>query len=158
MARGKRLCPHHRVRRQLLELSEWRWALAPRFDPDVRSAAERTARVRGLSGTDLDSAVEAAQLKAAVNHSRRAAGTAYPEATQDGSGLDSECAWWVAVAQAFRGSPVVNAAITEARVHRVRGVLFTSPGRQGPGAALEPRGTSGISRFPAEHRACRRPR
>ncbi|MBE1465274.1 MAB_1171c family putative transporter [Kibdelosporangium phytohabitans] len=129
VARGKRFCPHHRVRRQLLELSEWRWALAPRFDPDVRCAAERIGSMRGLSGTDLDAVVEAAQLKAAINHSRRVSGTAHPEVTQDGSGLDSECAWWVAVAQAYRGSSVVNAALTEARVHRVRGLLFTSPGR-----------------------------
>ncbi|SMC85190.1 MAB_1171c family putative transporter [Kibdelosporangium aridum] len=130
VARGKRFCPHHRVRRQLLELSEWRWTLAPRFDPDVRAAAERIGSMRGLSGVDLDATVEAAQLKAAINHSRRrGSGQPCPEATHDGSGLDSEYAWWVAVAHAFRNSSVVSAALTEARVHRVRGFLFTSSGR-----------------------------
>nr|WP_042195263.1 MAB_1171c family putative transporter [Kibdelosporangium sp. MJ126-NF4]CEL21868.1 putative integral membrane protein [Kibdelosporangium sp. MJ126-NF4]CTQ92648.1 putative integral membrane protein [Kibdelosporangium sp. MJ126-NF4] len=143
VARGKRFCPHHRLRRQLLELSEWRWALAPQFDPDVRSAAQRIGSMRGLSGTDLDSVVEAAQLEAAIHRSRQVSATVCPdvtrcevthsevthsEVTQDGSGLDSEYTWWVAVAQAFRGSTVVTAALTEAGAHRARGELFTPTG------------------------------
>jgi Family of unknown function (DUF6545) len=128
VARGKRLDPHHRVRRQLLELSEWRWTLAPRFDPAVRAAAERIGAARGLSGVDLDATVEAAQLKAAIQRTRRArAVTPVPhEDTQDGSGLDSEYAWWVAVGHAFRHSNVVTTALTEARAPRARGLQFTS--------------------------------
>jgi hypothetical protein len=127
VARGKRFDPHHRVRRQLLELSEWRWTLAPRFDPEVRAAAERIGALRGLSGVDLDATVEAAQLKAAIHHTRRAPGSpVVREVTQDGSGLDSEYAWWVAVAHAFRHSNVVIAALTEVREPRSRSFLFTS--------------------------------
>ncbi|MBP2323058.1 hypothetical protein JOF56_003443 [Kibdelosporangium banguiense] len=127
VARGKRFDPHHRVRRQLLELSEWRWTLAPRFDPEVRAAAERIGTMRGLTGVDLGATVEAAQLKAAVMHTRRASGPPVEgEATQDGSGLDSEYAWWVAVAHAFRHSNVVTAALAEAREPRARSFLFTS--------------------------------
>jgi hypothetical protein len=114
VAKGKKFSPHHRVRRQMLELSEWRWALAPRFNPSVRAAAERIAIDRGLSGDELLATVEAAQLKAAI-HSGRKTGDALVEATQDGSGLDSEYAWWIAVAKAFRHSPVVTAALAEAR-------------------------------------------
>ncbi|MET0233980.1 MAG: MAB_1171c family putative transporter [Kibdelosporangium sp.] len=127
VARGKRFDPHHRVRRQLLELSEWRWTLAPRFDPDVRAAAERIGALHGLAGVDLDATVEAAQLKAAIQHTRRAAGPAVVgEVTQDGSGLDSEYAWWVAVAHAFRQSTVPNRALAEAREPRTHSFLFTS--------------------------------
>lgn len=113
VAKHKKFSPHHRVRRQMLELSEWRWALAPRFDPTVRAAAERIGTARGLSGDELLATVEAAQLKAAI-HSGRESDHVVVEATRDGSGLDSEYAWWVAVAKAFRGSPVVTAALAEA--------------------------------------------
>jgi hypothetical protein len=127
VARGKRFDPHHRVRRQLLELSEWRWTLAPRFDPEIREAAERIGEMRGLRGVDLDATVEAAQLKAAIHHTRRATGSpVVREITQDGSGLDSEYAWWVAVAHAFRHSNVVTATLAEAREPRTRSFLFTS--------------------------------
>jgi hypothetical protein len=112
VAKGKKFSPHHRVRRQMLELSEWRWTLAPRFDPRVRAAAERIGLDRGLSGDELLATVEAAQLKAAI-HSGRKVGEVPVEATQDGSGLDSEYAWWMAVAKAFRYSPVVTTALTE---------------------------------------------
>ncbi len=114
VAKGKKFSPHHRVRRQLLELSEWRWALAAKFSDDVRAAAERIGIERGLSGDDLLATIEAAQLKAAIQ-TRRQGGSASSVETppRDGSGLDSEYAWWVAVAWAFRHSPVVSAALAE---------------------------------------------
>ncbi|TCO65894.1 MAB_1171c family putative transporter [Actinocrispum wychmicini] len=114
VAKGKKFSPHHRVRRQMLELSEWRWALAPRFDPTVRATAERIGVGCGLSGDELLATVEAAQLKAAI-HAGRESDTVMVEATTDGSGLDSEYAWWVAVAKAFRDSPVVTAALAQPR-------------------------------------------
>jgi hypothetical protein len=40
--------------------------------------------------------------------------------------LDSEYAWWVAVAHAFRHSNVVTATLAEAREPRTRSFLFTS--------------------------------
>ncbi|MET0134993.1 MAG: MAB_1171c family putative transporter [Kibdelosporangium sp.] len=126
VAKGKRVDPHHRVRRQLLEISEWRWTLAPRFDPEVRAAAERIGRERGLPEPELAAAIEASQLKAAIQCRRAARTAARPEATQDGSGLDSEYTWWLAVAHAFRSSSVVTAAVAEASEGRSRGFLFTS--------------------------------
>lgn len=126
VAKGKTFSPHHRVRRQLLELSEWRWTLAPRFDPNVRAAAMRIGRERGLPEHELLAAVEAAQLKAAI-HSRQATMSNAPvEATQDGSGLDSEYGWWVGVARAFRQSGVVAAALAEAGEPCPRSFVVTS--------------------------------
>ncbi|GAA3438842.1 DUF6545 domain-containing protein [Kutzneria kofuensis] len=98
--RGKRFDPHHRVRRALLELGEWRWALTSRFDPAVAARAERRARRAGLTGTALLAAVEAAQLKAAARSERRHA--AHPAPTADGIGVVDECTWWTAVARAYR--------------------------------------------------------
>jgi hypothetical protein len=127
VAKGKRFDPHHRVRRQLLEISEWRWTLAPRFDPEVRAVAERIGRERGLPESELAATIEAAQLKAAIQWRRAAGSGALAEPTKDGSGLDSEYAWWVAVAHAFRQSSVVTAALAETSSEtRSRGFLFTT--------------------------------
>jgi hypothetical protein len=127
VAKGKTFSPHHRVRRQLLELSEWRWALAPRFDPEVRAAAERIGIDRGLTGDELLAAVEAAQLKAAIVTRRQGQTAMSPvvEITRDGSGLDSEYAWWIAVARALRHSPVVSAALAEATSAEPRRFFLT---------------------------------
>jgi hypothetical protein len=104
--RGKRFDPHHRVRRVLLELGEWRWALASRFDPAVAARAEQRARRAGLTGTALLAAVEAAQLKAAARSERRHAAHTAP--TADGTGVVDECAWWTAVARAGRNQPQLD--------------------------------------------------
>jgi hypothetical protein len=128
VAKGKKFSPHHRVRRQVLELSEWRWALAPRFDPEVRAAAERIALDSGLTGAEFHATVEAAQLKAAIHTRRQKTGTGVvvAEITQDGSGPDSEYSWWVKVAEAFRRSPVVTAALAESTEPRPRSFFLTS--------------------------------
>jgi uncharacterized membrane protein len=102
VGRGKRFDPHHRVRRVLLELGEWRWALASRFDPAVAAHAARHARRAGLTGTALLATVEAAQLKAAAQSKRRH--DTHPAPTADGIGVIDECAWWTAVARAGRAS------------------------------------------------------
>jgi hypothetical protein len=143
VAKGKRFDPHHRVRRQLLELSEWRWALAPRFDPAVRAAAERIGQARGLRAEALQATVEAAQLKAAVRSSRAASpvAVAVAEAPHDGSGVDGEYNWWAGVARAFERSAVVTAALVEAKPGR-RGVFVTSASRQGSVSSPGRRGTS----------------
>jgi Na+-translocating ferredoxin:NAD+ oxidoreductase RnfA subunit len=99
---GKRFDPYHRVRRMLLELGEWRWALTSRFDPDVAARAERRSRRAGLSGTALLAAVEAAQLKAATRGEHRHAEHRAP--TADGTGIADECAWWTAVARSYAES------------------------------------------------------
>jgi hypothetical protein len=126
VAKGKTFSPHHRVRRQLLELSEWRWTLAPRFDAEVRAAAERIGLDRGLVGDELLAAVEAALLKAAIQTRRKAPQPPLVETTRDGSGLDSEYAWWIAVARAFRHSPVVTAALAEAASAEPRRFFLTT--------------------------------
>jgi hypothetical protein len=106
VGRGRRFDPYHRVRRALLELGEWRWALTSRFDPDVAARAEQLGRHAGLAGTALLAAVEAAQLKAAAGTARRAAGHHAP--TADGTGVADECAWWTAVARAYRRPPLTE--------------------------------------------------
>lgn len=100
VARGKRFDPHHRVRRMLLELGEWRWALTPRLNPTVAAEAERLGRDAGLTGTALAAAVEAARLKAAATSDHHAPyGDVRPT---DGTGVADERAWWTAVARAYR--------------------------------------------------------
>ncbi|GAA0610183.1 hypothetical protein GCM10010174_29440 [Kutzneria viridogrisea] len=109
VSRRKWFDPHHRVRRAVLELDEWRWALTSRFDPAVRDAADSLGRQAGLGGQELAVVVEAAQLKAAL--SSTATREREPDgAAADGTGLAEECAWWLAVARAYRHSPVVVAA------------------------------------------------
>ena len=110
VSRGKRFDPYHRIRRSLLELGEWRWALSARFDPTVAAQADRLGRRAGLTGTALSAVVEAAQLKAAASKPPR--GNADVRTlTADGTGVAGERAWWTAVALAYRRSPVVASSV-----------------------------------------------
>lgn len=126
VARGRRLDPHHRVRRLTIELNDLRWELAPLFDPAVGAAAARLGRAAGLDGERLSAAVEAAQLKAASqawDGEPQPAGSASPGNSgsdggsdgdgdaRDGTSIDAELEWWAAVARAFRTSPVVTGAL-----------------------------------------------
>lgn len=108
---GRRWNPHHRVRRMVIELSDWRWMLAPLFDPAVAAQAEERGRRAGLTGDALAAAVEAAALDAAVRAWERGdrpdAGptgerpTHQEEDIRDGTDLETELAWWLEVARAF---------------------------------------------------------
>ncbi|MFF0204655.1 MAB_1171c family putative transporter [Streptomyces sp. NPDC005017] len=109
VAHGRTLDPHHRVRRALIELNDWRATLNPLFSPAVRQAEEERGRNGGLRGEDLDAMVEAAQLSAALelwNSGMRrltpsGADAGPAERTRDGNGtIDDELAWWTGVARA----------------------------------------------------------
>ncbi|REE95793.1 MAB_1171c family putative transporter [Thermomonospora umbrina] len=120
VARGRRLDLQHRIRRAIIELSDWRWALAPLFDPAVEDAVRAVARERGVPEEELATLIEAAQLKAAMAARRAGArGTEAPSERsadeRDGNDIDLEMAWWCQVARAFKRSPVVDHAV--ARTH-----------------------------------------
>jgi hypothetical protein len=116
VARAKRFDPHHRVRRMVIELSDWRWTLAPLFDPAVEEAAARAGRAAGLAGAELAAAVEAARLTSAARAWRAGArsgpsgddqgGPDGPDdpfdGPRDGADFDAELDWWVEVARAHR--------------------------------------------------------
>lgn len=110
VTRGKTLDPHHRVRRMMIELNDWRTTLSPLFDPAVREAAEERGQGRGLAGEQLEALVEAAQLRAATREwcdgtrpSPAAANPQDDEWIRDGGGsVDAELAWWIRVARASR--------------------------------------------------------
>lgn len=114
VAAGKRRDPYHRVRRQLIELGDFRWTLSRRFDPAVAETARRLGEQAGLSGEELQATAEAAQLRAALT-SRPAtgdagAGQAGLDEAEDGTDVVGELARWLRVAEAWDG-PVVVAAL-----------------------------------------------
>jgi hypothetical protein len=108
VARGKRLNPHHRVRRMIIELNDWRTTLTPLFTPETRHTAETHAHHHGLTGAQLEAHIEATQLHTAThhwNHGHRTPTTTPPddEHTRDGTGtIDTELTWWLRVARAYR--------------------------------------------------------
>ncbi|WP_046471595.1 MAB_1171c family putative transporter [Allosalinactinospora lopnorensis] len=118
VAEGKRLDPHHRTRRMVIEFGDWQLLLAPLLDPAIGAAAERLGQEADLASEDLATTVEAAQLKAALctwersgatDRGRTDPPTPRHDDARDGN-LDSELLWWVRVARAFGSSPVVAKA------------------------------------------------
>jgi len=117
VASGGRLDVQHRIRRALIELSDWRWTLAPCFDPAVEATVRAQAEKSGLTDARLAVALEAARLKAGLRAWRM--GAARDVAAQDdgllpadgsqeerleerdGNDLDGELAWWCQVARAW---------------------------------------------------------
>ncbi|KOV84032.1 MAB_1171c family putative transporter [Nocardia sp. NRRL S-836] len=124
VAPGKFLNPHHRVRRQIIELNDWRWALTPYYDHSVGESAAALARRADLPGDELAAVVEAAQLRAAgTTEARRRPPQRRPAAEiVDGTDLATEHDRWVRISRAFQHSPIVDAAVADAtRVHAARG-------------------------------------
>ncbi|SEG56417.1 hypothetical protein SAMN04489712_106311 [Thermomonospora echinospora] len=120
VARGRRLDLQHRIRRAIIELSDWRWALAPLFDTAVEDAVWALGRARGVPAEQLPVLVEAAQLRVALESWRRGARGAEAPADRfhderDGNDIDLELAWWCQVARAFKDSPVVERAVAGIR-------------------------------------------
>jgi hypothetical protein len=126
VAAGKRRDPYHRVRRQLIELGDFRWTLAHGFDPAVADLTRREGGKAALNDEDLQATVEAAQLRVAL-----AALSAVDSPTEDsppagspdmdgadypldGTDVAGELARWLRVAKAWNG-PVVAAV---QRAHR----------------------------------------
>jgi hypothetical protein len=119
VAPGKFLNPHHRVRRQIIELNDWRWALTPYFDLSVGETATSLARQAALPKDEVAAVVEAAQLRAAGTSGRREPAKRRPAAEiVDGTDLATEHDRWVRISRAFQHSPIVDAAIAD--VTRVR--------------------------------------
>ncbi|MEO3787745.1 MAB_1171c family putative transporter [Actinocorallia sp. B10E7] len=113
-APGRRFDPYHRTRRMVLELSDWRWSLAPLFDPELAELAERWGHRAGYRGEALAAMVEAAQLRHALQAwtrgERSTAGDHGGGEARDGA-FTTELTWWVQVADAFCRCPVVGAAV-----------------------------------------------
>ncbi|MGZ3145674.1 MAB_1171c family putative transporter [Lentzea chajnantorensis] len=93
-----------RLYRRVIEIRDGRVALQSYLDPEVAARARRTAEHDGVRGTDVDAHVEAAVLADAVRAaSRGRALTAEARVGVPGGGdLDSDTAFLVAVARAYR--------------------------------------------------------
>jgi len=98
--------------RRVIEIRDGQLSLRPFFDNRVAATAARFGRASGLTGKDLDAAVEASVLAAAMRarNNERHVSTAVPDAP-GGSDLCSEIASLVPVARAFARSPVVRAVL-----------------------------------------------
>jgi len=116
VAPGKFLNPHHRVRRQIIELNDWRWALTPYFDLTVGEAATSLARQAALPSDEVVAVVEAAQLRAAGSSGRSSKPAKRRPAAEivDGTDLATEHDRWVRISRAFQHSPIVDAAVADA--------------------------------------------
>ncbi|SER23532.1 hypothetical protein SAMN05216188_10982 [Lentzea xinjiangensis] len=116
VAPGKFLNPHHRVRRQIIELNDWRWALTPYFDLSVGEAATSLARQAALPQDEVAAVVEAAQLRAAGTSGGRSRPAQRRPAAEivDGTDLTAEHDRWVRISRAYRHSPIVDAAVADA--------------------------------------------
>jgi hypothetical protein len=115
VAPGKFLNPHHRVRRQIIELNDWRWALTPYFDLSVGEAATSLAREASLTKDEVAAVVEAAQLRAAGSSSGRLRPAKRRPAAEivDGTDLSVEHDRWVRISRAYQHSPIVDAAVAD---------------------------------------------
>jgi hypothetical protein len=116
VAPGKFLNPHHRVRRQIIELNDWRWALTPYFDLTVGEAATSLAREASLTKDEVAAVVEAAQLRAAGSSDGRSRTPKPRPASEivDGTDLAAEHDRWVRISRAYQHSPIVDAAVADA--------------------------------------------
>jgi hypothetical protein len=123
VAPGKFLNPHHRVRRQIIELNDWRWALTPYFDLSVGEAATSLARQAALPKDEVSAVVEAAQLRAAGSSDGRQRPPKRRPAAEivDGTDLATEHDRWVRISRAYQHSPIVDAAVADARVEAAGG-------------------------------------
>jgi hypothetical protein len=101
-----------RLYRRVIEIRDGRLALRPYFDQGVAARARRLGESAGLSGPDLDAAVEASVLAAALRAKNDGkAVSAVQVDAPGGSDLSGEVAWLVSVATAFARSPVVAAVV-----------------------------------------------
>jgi len=129
--RRKSLDPHHRVRRQLIELGDLEWILRRHFDRSVEETARRLGQDASLSDEDLSATVHAAQLKAALLRRLSKAALGPKQLRHDDNAdvpdstdFDRELARWLRVARAFVSSPIV--AATVAQLPQQRHPLTTS--------------------------------
>jgi hypothetical protein len=113
VAPGKFLNPHHRVRRQIIELNDWRWALTPYFDLSVGETATSLAHQASLTKDEVAAIVEAAQLRAAGSSGGRSRPAQRRPVSEivDGTNLATEHDKWVRISHAYQHSPIVDAAV-----------------------------------------------
>ena len=94
----------YRLVRRVIEIRDGRLALRPFLDPVVAERAAGTGQRAGLSGVELQAAIEAASLVAAVRAKERgqsSTGGRPDDETPGGADLSSEAAWLVLVARAL---------------------------------------------------------
>ena len=100
-----------RLARRLAEINDGQLALGTRWDCAVAERARGLGRRAGLSGLELEAAVEAARLRSAVAGRLEGIGAEPDGAGPAGAADRSELVWLNAVAKAFDRSPVVAAAV-----------------------------------------------
>ncbi len=105
-----------RLYRRVIEILDGRLVLRPYRDPRIAETALTAARRRGLTGTDLQATVEAAQIAAALETRTAGPRTAGPTAAPrersavsvTPADLASEAAWLAKVSDAFTSSLIVR--------------------------------------------------
>ncbi|MET8682092.1 MAB_1171c family putative transporter [Streptomyces sp. NPDC004647] len=119
VAQDKKLDPHHRVRRMVIELNDWCLALSPLFNPTTQEQVESHGRKVGLTGTELAALIEAVQLhtaKLAWQQGTRppSNGTEHQhdEEVRDGTGIDEEIIWWIQVARAYKTTAAFSETVS----------------------------------------------
>jgi hypothetical protein len=110
-----------RLYRRVIEIRDGWLALRPYFAPGVAATARQLAEAAGLAGNQLQVAVEAASLAAALHAkvdaedkmgtTTRSEGGGEHGGHPGGADLSSEIAWLVQVARAIDRSPVVAATL-----------------------------------------------
>lgn len=108
-----------RLYRRVIEIRDGQLALGPYRTPGVAATARRLAEAAGLVGDQLQAAVEAAGLAAALRAKAEDKQGATTRGERGGeharhpgaADLSSEVAWLVQVARAFDRSPVVAATL-----------------------------------------------
>ncbi|MBG0567550.1 MAB_1171c family putative transporter [Actinoplanes aureus] len=108
---------NYRLTRRVVEINDGRLALRPYIRADVGESAARLAQDAGLDDEDLVAAVQAAEIKAALRdkelNREPSLDGSISELDQDGThDVRTETTRLVKVADAFRVSPVVAAAVT----------------------------------------------
>jgi hypothetical protein len=101
--------------RQVIEIRDWMQRLRPYLSDDMTDLAERLADEVGVPDTDRAAAIEAARIAVALRARRAARPSGEPGIFQQPPlpGPTGEMRWLTAVASAFKGSPIVPAALRE---------------------------------------------
>lgn len=96
-----------RLYRRVIEIRDGLLALNPYRDPAVAAEARARAVQDGLSGQELEAAVEAAVVAAALRSRAQGSPSTAPDSPVTGGGdLDSDTTFLSHVARAYRGNPI----------------------------------------------------
>jgi hypothetical protein len=112
----------YHVSRRVVEVRDGVLALHPYLDPDVTQHARENAAQLGLTGDELDAAIEAEQIRAALDASaltdRRRTQPRQAAMNNAPADLDSELAWLSAVSRHFNASPRPKSGMSDPVVSR----------------------------------------